>query len=124
MRRIRFATRPPIWGVELGGSGEVPCQSRNIIHKLFAQTDTPSLSVYEPIAIYVLSGGRHPFGEGAELGDRMLYPLKVIHSMHNLFAGIDTLSLSVYEPIAMRFVGDRPPFGRGVGLGSGRCGTP
>ena len=54
----------------------------------------------------------------------MLYPLKVIHSMHNLFAGIETLSLSVYEPIAMRFVGDRPPFGRGGWAGVGQVWYP
>ena len=52
--------RPQIWGegVELGGRVRYPVKLIHINYNLFAGTEMLSLSVYEPIAISILLGGR------------------------------------------------------------------
>ena len=92
-----------------------------IRYNLFAGTETLSLSVYKPIAMQILLGGRPQFWVGVELGGRVWYTVKVLHIRLNLFAGTETLSLSAYEPIAMQILlrEDRPPIlGEGVDLGA------
>ena len=89
---------------------------------LFAGTETPSLSIYEPIIIHILLGVQSPIlGEGLSYGVGSATPLKVHCSSYNLFAGTETLSLSVYEPIAKQILvgGPSPKFGgRGKVRGS------
>ena len=81
-----------------------------------------SLSVYEPIAIHILLGGRPPiWGERVELGGRVCYHVKLLHIRYNLFAGTEMLSLSVYESIAKKILhgGPSPIWGRGRARRSG-----
>ena len=77
-----------------------------------------SLTVYEPIAIQILLGGRPPIWQRGRVRGRVWYPVKLLHISYNLFAGTKMLTLSVYEPIAIQIFawGDRPQFGRGVEL--------
>ena len=77
-----------------------------IRYNLFAGTETLSLSVNEPIAKQILSGGTVPpfWEEGIELGGRMWYPVKFLHICYNLFAGTEMLSLTVYELIAIQIL--------------------
>ena len=91
-----------------------------IRYSSFVGTETLSLSVYEPIAIYILLMGTvHQFGEGIELGRRVCYPVKLLHIRYNLFAGTEMLSLSVYEPIAIYILlGAVSQFGEGVEIWS------
>jgi len=52
----------------------------HIRHKLFAGTETVSLSVYKPIANTRFVGeSPPPFRGGVELRGRLLYPVKVLH---------------------------------------------
>ena len=100
-----------------------PVKLLHISYNLFAGTEMPSLSVYEPIAIHILHGGTVPQfgGEGVELGGRVWYPVKAHHNGHNLFIETDMLSLFVYEPYALQVLrlGDPTPLigGKGVELG-------
>ena len=87
-------------------------------YNLFAGTETLSLSVNEPIARQILSGGTvHPnLGEGVELEGHVWHPVKVLRIRSNLFNGTEMISLSVYETIAKEVLhgGNRPPiWGRG-----------
>ena len=91
--------RPP----QFGGGGQArgacvaPLKVLRIRSNLFAGTETLSLSVNEPIAKQILSGGTVPpiWEEGVELGGRMWYPVKAHHTGHNLLIETDTLSLLV-----------------------------
>ena len=102
-------------GVELEGRVWHPVKAHHNGHNLSIQTETLSLSVYEPIAIQFCSGDSPPNRGGVELGGRVWYPAKVLRIRYNLFAGTETRSLSVYEPIAILIlIGAVPEFwGRG-----------
>ena len=51
--------RPPIWkeGVELEGRVWYQVKAHHNAHNLSIETETLSLSVYEPIALQILRGG-------------------------------------------------------------------
>ena len=84
-------------GVELGGRVWYPVKLIHNRYNLFAGTETLSLSVNEPIAKQIFSGGTVPpiWVEGVELGGRMWYPVKAHHTGHNLLIETDTLSFLV-----------------------------
>ena len=88
----------------------------HIRYNLLAGTEILSLSVYEPIAIYILLGGRASPNLGKDRAMRWLWnPVKLLHIKYNLFAGTEMLSLAVYEPIAIQILsgGIVPEFGGG-----------
>ena len=67
----------------------------HICYNLFDGTEMLSLSVYDPIAIQILLGGRRTvpqFGRGVELGVGCGTPY---HTGHNVLIETDTLSLFV-----------------------------
>ena len=109
-------------GVELGVRVCYPLKAHHNGHKLSIITETPSLAVYEPIAIQFCGGRVHQIGGGFELGGQVRYPAKVLRIWYNVFAGNETLSLSVYEPIAVQILlrRNRPQIlGGGRARGSG-----
>ena len=81
-----------------------PAKDLRIRYNLFAETETLSLSVYEPIAMQILLGGTVPpiCGEGVEFGGRIWYTVKAHRTGQNVFIETDTLSLFVYEPITIQ----------------------
>src|SRR5208282_4683466 len=121
-------TVPKLWvGVELGGRVWYRAKVLRIRSNLFAGTETLSLSVNEPIARHILSGGTVPpiCGDGAKLEGHVWHPVKVLRIRSNLFAGTETLSLSVNEPIARQILsgGTVTQFG-GWGQTRGSCVAP
>jgi len=46
------------------GSGVVHLESVRIMKNILAETETPSLSVYEPIAVHILFGASPILGRG------------------------------------------------------------
>ena len=60
--QILHGDRPPIWedGVELEGRVWYPVNAHHNTHNLSSETETLSLSVYEPIALQILLGGPSP----------------------------------------------------------------
>src|SRR5208282_3684309 len=113
MQFLLGGTVPKLWvGVELGGRVWYRAKVLRIRSNLFAGTETLSLSVNEPIARQILSGGTVPqFGEGVELEGHVWHPVKVLRIRSNLFNGTEMISLSVYETIAKEVLhgGNRPP---------------
>ena len=80
--KFSLGDRPSIWGegVELGGREWYLVKAHHGGHNLSIETETLSLSVYEPIAIQILFRGTVPqFVGGVELGGRVWYPMKVLH---------------------------------------------
>ena len=65
MQIFAWGTVPQFWvGIELGGRVWYRVKVLRIRYNLLARTETLSLSVYEPITIHILLGGRQPPGEG------------------------------------------------------------
>ena len=106
-------------GVELRGHVWHPVKVLRIRSNVFAGTETLSLSINEPIARQILSGGTVPpiWGRG-KLEGRVWQPVKVLRIRSNLFAVSETLSLSVNEPIARQILsgGTVPPPNLGEGV--------
>src|SRR5208282_3235184 len=76
-------------GVELRGHVWHPVKVLRIRSNLFAGTETLSLSVNEPIARQILSGGPSPpqFGGGGQARGACVAPLNVFHYQINFCVG-------------------------------------
>ena len=103
----------------LGGRVWYTVKLLHICYNLFAGTEMLSLSVYEPIAIQILLGGRPPIWPRCRARGRVWYPVKLLHISYNLFA--ETENAISHRLRANRITnfacGTVPQFGGEVKLG-------
>ena len=97
-------------GVDLGGRVWYPVKLLHISYNVFAGTEMLSFTVYEPIAIQILLGGRPPIWPSGRPRGSVVVPRETPHISYNLFLEPKCYLSPCTSQSQYKFcMGDRPP---------------